>query len=107
PENIVVMGIDYGLKADLEQMANPDANRRTGKSYTSAVILRATGPNIFNIEYATIFKKNDPVYKKDLIEQLIRDFGVKLTIGDIGFSQDFSHTLHMEQGDKYLVSRAM
>lgn len=103
---IVVLGIDYGARSDLEQLANPDSAKERGQSYSTAVILSATGPGLLQIEYATKFKKNDMEYKKGLIEQMMRQYSVNLAIGDIGFSQDFSTMLHNIHGDKYLVSRA-
>jgi hypothetical protein len=36
----------------------------------------------------------------------MRQYGVNLTIGDIGYSNDFSNLMHTAHGDKYLVSRA-
>lgn len=107
-ENVIVtLGIDYGLKADLEQMANINSNNAMrGQSYSTAVILAAKGPQVLSIEFCTKFKKNDDESKKGLIEQLIRQYNVKLVVGDIGFSQDFSEKLHIAHGDRYLVSRA-
>jgi hypothetical protein len=105
-EQIVVMGIDYGARADAEQMANPEASTTKGQSYSTAVVLTAKGPGLLSIEFATKFKRNDPESKKGLIDQLIRKYSINLTVGDIGFSNDFSNMLHNEYGDKYLVSRA-
>lgn len=102
---IVVMGIDYGARADLEQMSNPD-KKAAGQSYSTAVILLSKGPGLLSIEYATKFKRNDIESKKGLIDQLMRQYGVNLTIGDIGYSNDFSNLMHTAHGDKYLVSRA-
>ena len=42
-ENIVVAGFDYGAKADLEQLANPDKLKMYGQSYSTAVVLTAKG----------------------------------------------------------------
>lgn len=103
---IVVMGIDYGARADLEQLANPDKGKQAGQSYSTAVILLSKGPGLLSIEYATKFKRNDIESKKGLIDQLCRQYGVQLTIGDIGYSNDFSTLMHTAYGDKYLVSRA-
>lgn len=102
---IVVMGIDYGARADLEQMSNPD-KKAAGQSYSTAVILLSKGPGLLSIEYATKFKRNDIESKKGLIDQLMRQYGIHLTIGDIGYSNDFSNLMHTSHGDKYLVSRA-
>lgn len=107
PNNqIVVLGIDYGARSDLEQLANPDKIKTPGQSYSTAVILSANGPHILNIEFATKFKRNDMEYKKGVIDQMMRQYSIQLAIGDIGYSNDFSAVLHNTYGDKYLVSRA-
>jgi hypothetical protein len=102
---LVVMGIDYGARNDMEQMANPDA-KAAGQSYSTAVILAVKGPGLLSIEFCTKFKRNDSESKKALIDQLMRQYSVHLAVGDIGFSHDFSTMLHNAYGDKYLVSRA-
>jgi hypothetical protein len=103
---IIVLGIDYGARADLEQLANPDKIKATGQSYSTAVVLSAKGPNLLNIEFTTKFKRNDMESKKGIIDQIMRQYSVQLAIGDIGYSNDFSAVLHNIYGDKYLVSRA-
>lgn len=103
---LVVLGIDYGARSDLEQMANPDKIKGKGQSYSTAVVLSAKGPGLLNIEFACKFKRNDPESKKGIIDQIMRQYSVNLAIGDIGFSNDFSVILHQIYGDKYLVSRA-
>ena len=107
PDEIVVMGIDYGARADLEQMADSDKIKRQGQSFSTAVILQSKGPGLLSIEYAVKFKRNDIESKKGLIDQLYRQYGVNLMVGDIGFSQDFSELMQTSYGDKYLVSRAL
>lgn len=104
-DQIVVMGIDYGAKRDAEQLANPEKSKG-GLSYSTAVILSVSGAGLLSIEFANKFKENGQEYKKSLIERLYRDYSVQLAIGDIGFSNDFSETLHNMYGDKYLVSRS-
>ena len=106
PNKIVVMGLDYGQKSDLEQLANPDKVKAVGQSYSTAVILVGQGSNILSIEYALKFKRNDLSSKKGLIDQLMRQYGVQLAVGDIGYSNDLSVDLHTMYGDKYIVSRA-
>lgn len=103
---MVVMGIDYGAKADLEQLANPDKVKVAGQSYSTAVILAIKGPELFSVERAVKFKRNDIEGKKGIIDKLMRDYSVQLAIGDIGFSNDFSTLMHTSYGDRYLVSRA-
>lgn len=103
---IVVMGIDYGARSDIEQMANADKSKMAGQSYSTAVILTAQGPNLLSIEFATKFKKNDVESKKSIIDSMMRQYNVQLAVGDIGFSNDFSEIMHNIYGDRYLVSRA-
>lgn len=102
---IVTLGIDYGLKSNLEELADPNKAKQ-GQSYTTAVILAAKGPELLSIEYCKKFTRNDEEYRRGLIDQVMRTYSVKLAVGDIGFSQDFSTKLHIEYGDRYLVSRA-
>ena len=103
---MVVLGIDYGARADLEQMANPEKMKVAGQSYSTAVVLSVKGPNLLNIEFATKFKRNDMESKKGIIDQIMRQYSVQLAIGDIGYSNDFSSLLHQVYGDRYIVSRA-
>jgi hypothetical protein len=105
-DQLIVLGIDYGARSDLEQLANPDKVVNRGQSYSTAVVLSAKGPGRLSIEFCTKFKRNDMESKKGLIDQIMRQYGVQLAVGDIGFSNDFSAMLHNVYGDRYLVSRA-
>jgi ssDNA-binding Zn-finger/Zn-ribbon topoisomerase 1 len=105
-DQLVVMGIDYGAKSDMEQMANPDKMINRGQSFSTAVILTAKDAGRLSIEFCTKFKRNDTESKKGLIDQLMRQYSVQLAVGDIGFSEDFSAMMHTSYGDRYLVSRA-
>lgn len=105
-EQIIVAGIDYGARNDLEQLANPNKAKSIGQSYSTAVVLTAKGPNLLSVEFATKFKRNDIESKKGLIDQIMRQYSIQLAIGDIGFSNDFSEIMHTAYGDRYLVSRA-
>lgn len=104
-EKMVLLGIDYGQRRDIEQLANPNRQSQ-GQSYTTAVVLSVQGPNLFNVEFALKFSRNDPAGKKGIIENIMRQYAIDLAIGDIGFSNDLSQDLHTIYGDKYLVSRA-
>jgi phage terminase large subunit GpA len=104
-EQLVLLGIDYGARNDREQLANPDRARQ-GQSYTTAVVMSVKGPNLFSIDLAIKFPKNDPEAKKGLIDTIMRQYSVNLAVADIGFSNDFSYTMHTIYGDKYLVSRS-
>ena len=103
---LVVLGVDYGARADLEQLADPDKVINRGQSYSTAVVLSAKGPGRLTIEFATKLKQNDMEYKKGVIDQIMRQYSVQLAVGDIGYSNDFSSVLHNTYGDRYLVSRA-
>lgn len=105
-QQIAVLGIDYGARADLEQLANPDKITKAGQSFSTAVVLLSKGPGLLSIEYAVKFKRNDPESKKGIIDQLMRQYSIQLALGDIGYSNDFSYNLHQAYGDRYLVSRA-
>jgi hypothetical protein len=105
-EQMAVLGIDYGARADLEQLANPDRVKPAGQSYSTAVVLLAKGPGLLSIEFCTKFKRNDIESKKGIIDQMMRQYNIQLAVGDIGYSNDFSYMLHQSYGDKYLVSRA-
>jgi len=105
-EHMVLLGIDYGKRGDLEQLANPEKAVVRGQSYSTAVVLAAKGPGLLSIEFATKFKRNDFESKKGIIDQILRQYSVDLAVGDIGYSQDFSETLHKSYGDRYIVSRA-
>jgi hypothetical protein len=104
---LIVMGIDYGARSDLEQLANPDRVVNRGQSYSTAVILSAKGaPGRLAIEFCMKFKRNDMESKKGIIDQMMRQYSIQLAVGDIGYSNDFSGLLHNTYGDRYLVSRA-
>lgn len=104
-DDVMFLGVDYGLKADMEQQANPE-KKQSGQSYSTAVVLKALPGGILSIECALKFKKNDFSYKKELIDELMRNYAIKVAVGDIGFSQDLSEQLAVKYQDRYIVSRA-
>lgn len=105
-ETLVLLGIDYGARSGLELLANPESKTNTGQSYTTAVVLFEKGPGLLQIAYATIFKRTDAASKKSLISQIMKRYSVNVAVGDIGYSNDFSNDMHIEYGDRYIVSRA-
>ena len=105
-QQMCFLGIDYGARADLEQLANPNNIKQQGQSYSTAVVLLVKGPGLLSIEFCTKFKRNDPESKKGLIDQLMRQYNIQLAVGDIGFSNDFSYNMQSAYGERYLVSRA-
>jgi hypothetical protein len=102
---LVFIGIDYGLKGDLDQQANPE-KKIQGQSYTTAVVISVEGAGLVKVEFVKKFKKSDPETKRQTIDQLVRQFSTNLIVGDIGYSQDFSTDLSKVYGDKYIVSMA-
>jgi Phage terminase large subunit (GpA) len=105
-QSFSVLGLDYGARADLEQLANPNKVKAVGQSYSTAVVLIAKGPGLLSIEFATKFKRNDLESKKGIIDQLMRQYSIQLAVGDIGYSNDLSEILHNSYGDRYIASRA-
>lgn len=105
-DTFTFLGLDYGAKSDLEQQSDPD-KKGSGKSYSTAVVISVKYSGMVSIEFAMKFKKNDTTYKKEIIDELMRNYSINLAVGDIGFSNDFSSDLVKIHGDRYLVSRAM
>lgn len=105
-QQFTILGIDYGARSDLEQLADPERIRSSGQSYSTAVVLQTKGANLLSIEFATKFKRNDMESKKGIVDQLMRQYSIQLAVGDIGYSNDFSALMHNTYGDRYLVSRA-
>jgi Phage terminase large subunit gpA, ATPase domain len=103
---LVFLGVDIGGQNDLEQLVDGRKAVIQGQSYSTAVVLRMSGPQRFSIEYACKFPKNDLGYKKGLIEQLMRRYSVNLGVIDLGYTGDLSEILQTEFGDRFLSSQA-
>jgi hypothetical protein len=103
---VAFLGLDYGARSDLEQIANPEKYRDRGQSFSCAVVIVPRTPSIISIEYATKFRYNDIEHKKSAIDQIMRRYNIKLAVGDIGYANDFAEILYHIYGDRYLVSRA-
>ena len=102
------LGLDWGEKADLDQLAvGEHGPRQQGQSYSCAVVLITDGPHILNIAYATRLKKNDPAFKKEVVDELFRRFSITLAVGDIGHAGDLTFNLQKEYGERFLASRAV
>lgn len=101
------LGIDIGAKNDLEQLV--DSNKvksQQGQSYSTAVVLTATGPNRLSIEFGMKFKRNDLASKKGIIDELMRKYSIKLAVNDLGYAGDLSEILQTEYGNRILSSAA-
>lgn len=103
----VYLGCDWGQKVETDA-GEDDENRQQGQSYSCAVILvpDPKNPAILNIEYATRLTKNSMEYKKQMVEQMFRQYSVTQAIGDIGFANDLTEQLSKEYGEKFIASRA-
>lgn len=103
----VYAGFDWGEKVDLDQLSVGEReSRQGGQSYSCGVIITAEGPHILSVEFATRLKRNDPASKKEVVEQMFRQYSVHLAVGDIGYANDLTYILQQEHGDKFLASRA-
>lgn len=104
-------GFDWGDLLDTEpgmvKEGEGDASKASrGQSYSCGVILTSETPHILSIEFANLLKRNDPDYKREVVEQMFRQYSVKLAVGDIGYANDLTYNLQKEHGDKFLASRA-
>ena len=106
PGKRVYLGADWGDLVDSSQLNEDEGKKTQGKSYSCVVVLSTSGPNIFNIEFATRLKRNDPETKREIIEQMFRQYSVDVAVGDIGHAGDLSQNLQRQFGDKYIASRA-
>lgn len=104
-------GFDWGDLVDIETGSGKENEEnkergRGGQSYSCGVILTSETPHILSIEFASLLKRNDPEYKREVVEQMFRQYSVKLAVGDIGYANDLTYNLQKEHGDKFLASRA-
>jgi hypothetical protein len=104
-DNPIFLGVDIGSRNDMAQLADNDKSRGQGQSFSTAVVLEATGPSRLEIIYACKFKRNDLASKKGIIDELMRRYSCNLGICDIGHAQDLNEILSSEYGDKFLSSR--
>lgn len=102
----VYLGCDWGKKVDTSQMVIGERkDKRTGQSYSCAVVLTVEGPERLSIEYATKLARNDPEYKKGVIEQMFRQYSISMAVGDIGYAGDLTYILQKEHPN-FLASDA-
>lgn len=94
----VYMGADWGKKTD--------TSGKSGQSYSTIVILKVEGPQLFSIAFATKLAKNDREYKIQLMDELMTRYNVKNAVGDIGFAYEFMKDMSQKYGDRFLASEA-
>lgn len=100
-ERNVYLGADWGKKVDLA-----NGKKSTGASYSVFVILKVEGPQLFSVEFATKFPKNDIHYKMEVLEQAMINYNVKIAAGDIGYGHEIMTELQHIYGDKFLATEA-
>ena len=96
----VYAGFDWGKKNDVE-------GKTSGQSYSSAVVLTAEGPHLLSVQFATLLKRNDLETKKQIVEQMFRQYSVNLAVGDLGYAHELTEILQREYGDRFLASEAL
>ena len=102
-------GFDWGDLIDIEpgMVAEGESGKKSGgQSYSCGIILTAETPHILSIEFANILKRNDPEYKREVVEQIFRQYSVKLGAGDIGYANDLTYNLQKEHGSRFLATRS-
>lgn len=103
----IYAGFDWGDLVDIESggESGGESSGRKGQSYSCGVILGVETPHILSIEFATLLPRNDPDYKREVVEQMFRQYSVKLAVGDVGYANDLTYILQKEHGEKFLGSR--
>jgi len=94
----VYAGFDWGKKKDVEGSQ--------GQSYSTTVLLSDDGKGLLSVEFFTLLKRNDFEEKKSIVDQMFRQYSVKLGVGDIGYANDLTEILQKEHGDRFIASEA-
>jgi len=100
----IFVGFDWGKKSDADAVGKDEAARAGGQSYSTAVVLTEDGPGRLLIDFATILKKSNFDYKKDVVREIMRQYSVTQAVGDIGYANDLTEELQKEFGDRFLAS---
>jgi hypothetical protein len=95
----VYAGYDWGKK-------QADTDNSQGQSYSCAVVLSSDNSGLLSVEFTTMLKRNDFEDKKAIVDQMFRQYNVKLGVGDIGYANDLTEVLQRTHGDKFLGSEA-
>lgn len=99
----VYAGFDWGHKSALDAMVNRKAQ---GQSFSCGVVIIPEGPELFTIQFATRFLKNDIQSKLDTVDEMFRRYSISLAVGDIGDAKDMTELLQEKYGDVFLASRS-
>lgn len=100
-ERNVYLGADWGKKID-----TANGKKSSGLSYSVFVILKVEGPQLFSVEFATKFQKNDIRYKMDVLEHAMINYNVKMAAADIGYGHEIMSELQRIYGTKFLATEA-
>lgn len=99
-ENKAVFGgYDWGKK-------KADSDDASGQSYSCCVLLSDDGKGLLSVEFSTLLKRNDFEEKKSIVDQMFRQYSVKLAVGDVGYGNDLTEVLQRSHGDKFLGSES-
>lgn len=91
----VFMGVDWGGK-------NDDPSSKTGKSFSSVVIISVDKDGVVQIENAFKLKKNNFEHKKTVIREMFRRFNIRGSVADLGYGQDIVPELQGEYGTRFI-----
>jgi hypothetical protein len=92
-DTLTFMGIDWGGKVGEKDSL--------GKSYSAVLVASIAPGGIFQIENAFYMKKNDLEYKKSVVHEMFRRFGVKIAVADIGYGNDIVPELQKEYQSRF------
>lgn len=81
----IVLGMDWGDKD--EEDDNSGGNQR-GKSFTTAVIMSIDKSGVYTIENAFRLKKNDIMYKVEVIDKLFKNYHIQTAVADYMWGQE-------------------
>ena len=104
----VYLGCDWGKKIDTSQISMGEHKKvgPQGQSFSCVAILQVTGPQLFEIQFATKLQSNDRTYKMEMLEQTMLNYNVKMAVGDIGYAFDLMCDLQNKFGNKFIASEA-
>lgn len=104
----VYVGCDWGKKIDISQLSVGENKPKgaQGQSFSCVVVLQATGPQLFEIQFATKLKSNERSYKLEFLDQIMMNYNVKLAVGDIGYAYELMCDLENMYGNRFLASEA-
>lgn len=98
----VVLGMDWGDKDEDDDTGDGASTR--GKSYTTAVVLSISQNGVYTVENAFRLKKNDIMYKVEIIDKLFKNYHIQTAVADYMWGQE---TVRYMQYDMNYKNRFM